>query len=163
MRGPDPFSHGCELDNFVAGAIHWICTTSPGDIKRTREEATQGLERMAEALWDNGSVEAWSAGVDEQIRRITETVNGPALERIAGITNFCDPGCVELFRQGADLVGRLPLSGLGSEREHPPWSLSGGFAPLVAKGTLSWWLHSKRTNTEQPSSRLRWTTAGWAE
>ena len=41
-------------------------------------------------------------------------VNGPLMEKLAQLIKYHDPGCVEMFREGCDIIGDLPLSGIGT-------------------------------------------------
>jgi len=36
------------------------------------------------------------------------------MEKLARLIHYHDPGCVELFRKGCDIIGDLPLSGNGA-------------------------------------------------
>ena len=47
-----------------------------------------------------------------QVQGVAGTVNGPLLQALAEATGFKDKECIEFFRKGARLTGKLAPSGL---------------------------------------------------
>ena len=78
-----------------------------------REQATREIEESARASCRTGECERFFSEADSLLRVATTTVNGPGFQRLASATDFVDPSCVEMFRHGADFLGKLPSTGLG--------------------------------------------------
>ena len=51
-------------------------------------------------MWKSGACEAWLAAGDEEIRRVSSTVNGVMLGQLARAIGHKDQTCVEFFREG---------------------------------------------------------------
>ena len=73
----------------------------------------QVLEKRADEFWSTGRVAEWHEGSDPRVRGVAGAVNGPLLEVLAAEAKHCDPGCVQLFRTGAPILGTLDCSGVG--------------------------------------------------
>ena len=56
------------------------------------------LEDFAAKSRENGSVEAWFSGCDPAIRKVSSSVNGPALAAVAAAVSYEDMGAVDFFR-----------------------------------------------------------------
>ena len=78
-----------------------------------RESVMQSIEASAQAMRDDGSCAAWAASAGWSVKATACDVNGPLLEFLARACGFHDEACVEFFRKGAKLFGRLPRSGNG--------------------------------------------------
>jgi len=65
-----------------------------------RETIITGIEDWGARLRQEGACEAWLDGVDPQIRRISDGVNGPLLYELAKLADHVDTGCIEFFREG---------------------------------------------------------------
>ena len=63
-----------------------------------------------------GAVKNWLDKCDDKIQAVSATVNGPLIEALAEATGFSDKACIEQFRKGAPILGRLPSSGRGTKR-----------------------------------------------
>ena len=55
-----------------------------------------------------------------QVHAVAYDVNGPLLEALVDITGFTDKDCIEFFRKGAPLLGKLDHSGVGEEKSFAP-------------------------------------------
>ena len=77
------------------------------------------IERFAKEMQSSGAVDAWFAGCDPLVRHVSKTVNGPVLEAIAKASGHQDKECVNFFRYGAPLIGKLPCTGNGQPMEYP--------------------------------------------
>ena len=53
----------------------------------------------------------WLSRADPQTRKICSTVNGPLLEMLAQSIGYRDASCIDLLRDGAPIIGRLPRFG----------------------------------------------------
>lgn len=89
-----------------------MCGCTPEQIMQVREQATKDIEKMAVIYCISGEADRWFSGTDDLVRRISQTVNGPALEKLAADTKFVDSGCINMFRCGGDFLGKLPCMGL---------------------------------------------------
>ena len=61
----------------------------------------------------------WMKGCDELVKKMCTSVNGPALEALAKATHYEDAECVNFFRWGAPLFGKLPCSINGKKQDYP--------------------------------------------
>ena len=77
----------------------------------------QGIEARGRVLSDCGAIAEWFSQADIRVRTVACDVNGPLLEELARSVNYHDLECVEHFRLGAPLYGRLPAAGNGLPRE----------------------------------------------
>ena len=84
---------------------------------RARELAIQAIEVSGRSFWDSGKADDWFSSADRLVHRVSKTINGPELQRLARHTSAADPSCPDIFRHGAALIGVLPRSGLGVERD----------------------------------------------
>ena len=90
---------------------------TPAEANSIRETIISGIEGWAEEFHSNGACKHWLQGADPGVRKVSETVNGPLLSKLAELTSHVDPGCVEFFRSGSPLYGLLAQSGIGEEKE----------------------------------------------
>ena len=58
-------------------------------------------------------------GCDSLIAKMCDSVNGPAMEALAEATGYEDTECIDFFRYGAPLMGKLPLSCNGRAEKYP--------------------------------------------
>ncbi len=124
----NPFADATTLDAEIMAAIEWQAARSPEEVMRTREQMTVQLEKAGRAQWDAGvlgstctwvqgrllyagMVQHWYQHCDDHVRRVACNANGKLLAEILRADGYCDVGCVELLRQGADMIGPLVQSG----------------------------------------------------
>ena len=130
------FEKKITLASDVSDAVRWIGERTPGAVRRARDEAVWRIETRARQLEQSGAVEAWYRGADEGVRGVAWYVNGPLLEELAASIGHIDRECVEFFcqacpraaavgcnapvaREGAPLLGDLPVSGIGAPATFP--------------------------------------------
>ena len=86
-----------------------------------REATIHAIEQLATEMAADGSKKAWSNSArDPALKRFAEEVHGPMLELLAKRAGYHDGACVELFRTGAPLVGKLARTGNGTPLSKPP-------------------------------------------
>ena len=90
-----------------------MASNSPQDIIKFREDAISDIEFRQHELWESGEATKWLMSADPHARVIAQDVNGPLIEELAAASGFWDPECIDMFRFGAPVVGKLPLSGSG--------------------------------------------------
>ena len=57
-------------------------------------------------------------GCDSLIAKMCQSVNGPAMEALAKATGYTDTSCIDFFRYGAPLMGKLPQTTNGREEKY---------------------------------------------
>ena len=107
-----------EANKFVAAdlveTLDWFEGKSTAEIMNYRENAIRAIEELATTLKKEGKVKKWlDEARDDKVRRISENINGPLLEILATKIQYHDQRAIELFREGAPIVGILPRTGLG--------------------------------------------------
>ena len=107
-------THGQQLVHFV------LCKA-----EAERERIMQHIEAAAEAMWKDGSCAEWTSEAEWSVKATAREVNGPMLAFLAKECGFHDEACVDFFRWGAKLFGRLPKSGNGVPIP-PDWSWDPG-------------------------------------
>ena len=90
----------------------WVATTTASAVIEWREAAILEIEGTAARLRAEGLCDVWLNGADSDVRRVATRVNGPLAEILAARMQYSDPGVVELFRQGAKVLGQFPFSGI---------------------------------------------------
>ena len=110
----NPVEQQFQLEGCLVEALEWQAARSPKQIMEEREAVICALEDACARMFKSGLVADWYAGCDENIKTLCRVVNGPLLEQLAKITQHCDPVCIEFFRVGAPLLGKLPVSGIGT-------------------------------------------------
>ena len=135
-RKDDPFNSKVVLHTDVVDAIKWQSARSAAEVMHAREKIVCEIESLGARLWQDGSVATWYRGCDDTIARVSATVNGPLLERLAAAARHGDPACIEFFRRGfwsllvfvfvcvyvrvcsgAPLMGLLDVAGIGEAVE----------------------------------------------
>ena len=114
LRNEHCFKNAAVVHNDVRDAIEWIAARTPQQVIQEREATLQVLEATAAKCVSDGSCRRWLAGADAEVQRVSEHVNGPMLEALANHAGYHDVACVECFRKGADLFGKLQVSGNGT-------------------------------------------------
>ena len=75
------------------------------------------LEAAGEALHSNGWCRQWYDGADPGVARVAGEANGHLFAELLRATDYVDVSCVEMLRQGACMIGELPVSGVGAPVE----------------------------------------------
>ena len=57
--------------------------------------------------------QAWYNGCDAGVRRVAGKANGHLFHQLLVAAKYCDPECVFMLREGADVLGELVCSGIG--------------------------------------------------
>ena len=131
-----PFANFHEgLDRDVVRAIEWIGEHTAEEAIAEREEVTCAIEALGKQLRSESA--EWIAGADAATTRISSQVNGPLGQYLAEITGFTDPEAMELLRDGADMVGTLHASGLGTPHEFPEATKVSDLAATCAERNVS--------------------------
>jgi hypothetical protein len=100
------------------------------EVMTQRAETMQAIEQFAEELTANGQRRAWSETVkDPELRRFAKEVNGPLMEILAQRIKYHDRECVDLFKTGATLVGKLHRQQSNSVF----WQLAAQFACIASQ------------------------------
>ena len=109
---------------------------SDDEIMRERECTMRAVEKLAYDLETRGQKRAWCASLiqtpehnrctcacvianrydavkDPELRHLAAEVNGPLMQLLAKKVNYHDGASVNLFREGAPLVGKLHRTGNG--------------------------------------------------
>ena len=107
------FDASLPLDVELIQALDWMADRTPSEIMQEREQIMQDLEARASQLVSDGCAGDWLSESDPYIKVISKDVNGPMLEHMASQTEFHDGQCVQTLRDGARLLGDLPISGNG--------------------------------------------------
>ena len=95
-------------------ALQWYRGKTPSQVMEHREAVVGIIEEMVQQMKASGQVQRWQDAIkDPKIKKISEEVNGPLLELLATKVEYHDAKVIELFREGAPLVGVLPKAGLG--------------------------------------------------
>ena len=106
------------LESDAQQCIDWRKSVSNTKATQFRETTISRIEHDANAFWQSGKVSAWLNKSDHIIKHISRQVNGPLLEQLVQEISYVDSECVELFREGAPLVGELPSQGGEKNKLH---------------------------------------------
>ena len=126
----DPFLSSVVVPADVVAAIEWQSVRSATEIIRDREKIISEIEACGAQFWkvaycvhcschcllclccisceQDGSVAKWFEGCDPVIAKVSATVNGPLMEKLASAASHKDIGCIEFFRKG-DIVSAVVL------------------------------------------------------
>ena len=95
-------------------ALDWLYGKTNEEIMRLREGTIQVIEDLGKTLREQGKTQKWLQSIkDDKVRKISENINGPSLEVLTTKINYHDQKVIELFKEGAPIVGILPRAGLG--------------------------------------------------
>ena len=108
---------GAEVSADMSEAIEWIRERSSDQVIADRERIISKIELLGEKMTRDGRRASWFADADPHVARVSEDVNGPLATWLAVASEYHDLEAIELFRKGADMVGVLEYSGLGSPIE----------------------------------------------
>ena len=111
------FACATILDDDVHECLQWMFERTAAEAIRDRELILCGIEADARRLSDTGAVSRWLDGADEHIRMISGEVNGPLFELLLHVAEHPDKDCADLFRYGAQLLGKLPFVGNGKKEK----------------------------------------------
>ena len=112
-----------QLNDDILQCFDWMASKTSDEIIARREAMLRAIELDAVRFINEGITASWLATADEQIKVISQEVNGPLFEMLLCAVDHKDTQCPELFRSGAPLLGRLPVSGNGTmiqKQEHRP-------------------------------------------
>ena len=85
-------------------SLEWVTSRSHNEIRHFRESRLAQLRRRI----DPTAISRWFERCDPAIRKMTaHRINGPLLKSLAIEYGFVDVECVEFFRKGADIVGKI--------------------------------------------------------
>jgi hypothetical protein len=85
-------------------AIEWMCAQSPRSIYVQREAMIRKLEAANQKMHASGLCDSWFGSADQQTRAVTAGVNGHLWSVLLRASDYVDPDCVDLLRQGVLLV-----------------------------------------------------------
>ena len=138
MEGTEDASSSALHLSFVrfdCSVMYLLCCAF--QVNDARRCITEQIRVLAEKQKKNGAVDEWFARADSQVREVnlqllqytsiaycvccvflclreaTRGVNGPLLEALCKWSKYHDAECINMFRDGADLVGYLKASGNG--------------------------------------------------
>ena len=117
------FESRVHLDMDIQDDLDWMEAHSVDECNAWREAVISAIEADARSFWDSGAAEKWFSGADVHIQKIAGQVNGPLFELLAKTAGHTDVDCPNMFRHGAQLLGKLPVSGNGvveKSRAHRP-------------------------------------------
>ena len=114
------FESDTVLPSDLSDCFEWMNNRSAEDAILYRETIMSAIEKDAQRFIDTGLAAAWFGDADSQIKKVSQEVNGPLLELLLKVSNHVDMQCPELFRQGAPLLGKLPMSGIGRPEQSKP-------------------------------------------
>ena len=132
IRGHD-FSSSVTVAEEVAEVVVWLSQRSAAEVNEYREKTILRIEAFARELRRSGKSADWANAKDPNLRKAADGVNGPLLvscgvfclalyfvmwmcacqERLAKYIKFHDCACIDMFRRGAPLLGKLVCSGNG--------------------------------------------------
>ena len=104
-----------SLSEDVMSCLSWMLQHTAEDTNARREAMIRAIEADARALRLSGAVDRWFGDADKSIRAITEGVNGPLFDTLLRAAEHEDLECTDLFKHGAQLLGKLPVTGNGRQ------------------------------------------------
>jgi hypothetical protein len=108
-----------ELHEQVNRALSWMKDLSVEKIIAKREKAIRLIEERANKFRKKGTVRRWLSLADTHAAVIAHDVNGPLMWELCKQTGFGDTGCIESFRTGAPITGRIPAAATATPHEYP--------------------------------------------
>jgi hypothetical protein len=87
-----------------------------------RWAAARRIVALGKSLRDDGSLERWLSGCDDITRGVLEGFNGPLLIALLEEVGIQSDDVPEMMRCGAPLVGVIPTSGTGVDKDLPEMS-----------------------------------------
>ena len=156
------FKSEVQLPDDVLECFDWMQERSEKDAMLCREAVISAIEHDASAFIASGQVEAWFSNADASVRQVACGFNGPLLEMLLRTCKHVDPGCADLFRQGAPLLGKLPMSGIGTpEQKRSHESIDKLWATAAqGNGAILKKLHEDKHSQELFSQTVQEATLG---
>ena len=115
-----PFDSKSCLHPDLLRCFEWMAARSTEEAIRDREAVISAIERDAAKFREAGLTATWFGAADNIIKEICVGINGPLLELLLKLSGHVDPLCANMFRDGAPLVGKLPVSGNGVRENKRP-------------------------------------------
>ena len=78
-----------------------------------REAMVKQLEQANQTQKKTHASEDWFKGCDPLVRKAAQNVKGALFQQLLVATDYHDVDCVNLFRRGAKMTGKLHRSGVG--------------------------------------------------
>ena len=85
-------------------AIEWMSAQSPRSIYVQREAMIRKLQAANQKMHASGLCDSWFGSADQQTREVAAGVNGHLWSVLLRASDYVDPDCVDLLRQGVLLV-----------------------------------------------------------
>ena len=115
-----PLGKKSSLDQDLKDALQWIKQRSAADAMAEREATMRAIEELANEIETKGLKRRWSSAIkDPALKKFADEVNGPLMELLALRARYHDAECVDLFRKGAPIVGKLHRTGNGTPQAQP--------------------------------------------
>ena len=96
-----------------------------------RELIISGLEAEGLKMWSSGVCTEWlHKASDASIAGVSATVNGPLFSDLCQATLYDDEESVQMFRNGADLYGRMCVTSIAPERSGKGIAMTGSIDQL---------------------------------
>jgi hypothetical protein len=109
-----------ELEPVEEAAVKWCAGKSPREAMEYREAVVCEIEQRDAALRACGAAHAWLEKGEAKAAEMSAKVDGPLAVELCVRTVFVDPKCVDMLRDGGDIVGKLHCSGLGVPKQFAP-------------------------------------------
>ena len=112
------FEKEAQLPSDLLDAIAWMGKRTPFQVMQERENIMRSIEAKAAQIKQSMVWSQWQASIrDEKIRALVKGVNGPMMRLLAKKAQYHDAACVDLFRDGAPLVGKIARTGSYTPKE----------------------------------------------
>ena len=114
---PGPFELDAgDVGRDVLEAVSWICERTDEEVMSEREAMTAYIESVAKEYWGEGVVSEWMQRADPDAEFLCCSVR---TEVLAARTGFVDEEAPNLFRDGANMIGWLRATGIGTPHMYP--------------------------------------------
>lgn len=98
-------------------AVEWVISLTADDVVAFRERVMTQLEEAGARMKACGASEAWFGTADSSTRNVVGDSNGMLLEQLIKLSEHTDTKCADLLRLGAQIIGELVRSGIGTPCE----------------------------------------------
>ena len=98
-------------------AVEWVTSLTADDVVAFREKVMTQLEEAGARMKACGACDAWFGTADSSTRNVVGDSNGMLLEQLIKLSEHADTKCADLLRYGAQIVGELARSGIGTPCE----------------------------------------------
>ena len=123
MDIPNPLSQPKEvIPTEIKSAITWMTKFDVESRRAFRWAAARRIVALGKSLRDDGSIERWLSGCDDITKGVLEGFNGPLLIALLDEVGIRSDDVPEMMRCGAPLIGVIPTSGTGVDKELPVMS-----------------------------------------